>query len=210
MKNFLDDLIVELDKGIKSSSYNIQEYVRAYPAESTQEAELNEFEKNHSAGLMRVNQAGEVCAQALYRGQSLTAELKITQDQLKEAAEEEMDHLAWCNRRLNELGDKPSVLNPLWYFMSFSIGALTGLAGDKWSLGFVEETERQVVAHLDSHLDEISDNDKKTKTVINKMRDDEDAHARRAKESGASELPNEIKTGMSWVARLMTSTSYYI
>ena len=210
MKNFLDDLIIELDKGIKSSSYNIQEYVRAYPAESTQEAELNEFEKNHSAGLMRVNQAGEVCAQALYRGQSLTAELKITQDQLKEAAEEEMDHLAWCNRRLNELGDKPSILNPLWYFMSFSIGALTGLAGDKWSLGFVEETERQVVAHLDSHLDEISDNDKKTKTVINKMRDDEDAHARRAKESGASELPNEIKTGMSWVARLMTSTSYYI
>ena len=210
MKNFLDDLIIELDKGIKSSSYNIQEYVRAYPAESTQEAELNEFEKNHSAGLMRVNQAGEVCAQALYRGQSLTAELKITQDQLKEAAEEEMDHLAWCNRRLNELGDKPSVLNPLWYFMSFSIGALTGLAGDKWSLGFVEETERQVVAHLDSHLDEISDNDKKTKTVINKMRDDEDAHARRAKESGASELPNEIKTGMSLVARLMTSTSYYI
>ena len=209
MKNFLDDLIIELDKGIKSSSYNIQEYVRSY-AESIREVELNEFEKNHSAGLMRVNQAGEVCAQALYRGQSLTAELKITQDQLKEAAEEEMDHLAWCNRRLNELGDKPSVLNPLWYFMSFSIGALTGLAGDKWSLGFVEETERQVVAHLDSHLDEISDNDKKTKTVINKMRDDEDAHARRAKESGASELPNEIKTGMSWVARLMTSTSYYI
>ena len=179
MKNFLDDLIIELDKGIKSSSYNIQEYVRAYPAESTQEVELNEFEKNHSAGLMRVNQAGEVCAQALYRGQSLTAELKTTQDQLKEAAEEEMDHLAWCNRRLNELGDKPSILNPLWYFMSFSIGALTGLAGDKWSLGFVEETERQVVAHLDSHLDKISDNDIKTKTVINKMRDDEDAHARR-------------------------------
>ena len=210
MKNFLDDLIIELDKGIKSSSYNIQEYIRAYPAESTQEVELNEFEKNHSAGLMRVNQAGEVCAQALYRGQSLTAELKATQKQLKEAAEEEMDHLAWCNRRLNELGDKPSVLNPLWYFMSFSIGALTGLAGDKRSLGFVEETERQVVAHLDSHLDEISEKDIKTKTVINKMRDDEDAHARWAKKSGASELPDEIKTGMSWVARLMTSTSYYI
>ena len=210
MKIFLDELIIELDKGIKSSSYNIQEYIRAYPAESTQEVELNEFEKNHSAGLMRVNQAGEVCAQALYRGQSLTAELKATQKQLKEAAEEEMDHLAWCNRRLNELGDKPSVLNPLWYFMSFSIGALTGLAGDKWSLGFVEETERQVVAHLDSHLDEISEKDIKTKTVINKMRDDEDAHARQAKKSGASELPDEIKTGMSWVARLMTSTSYYI
>ena len=108
---------------------------------------------------MRVNHAGEVCAQALYRGQSLTAEHKTTREQMKQAALEEMDHLAWCNRRLDELGDSPSVLNPLWYFVSFSIGALTGLAGDRWSLGFVEETEKQVVAHLDSHLDQISDKD---------------------------------------------------
>ena len=210
MKNFLDDLIIELDKGIKSSLSNRQEYERAYPAESIHEAELNEFEKNHSVGLMRVNHAGEVCAQALYRGQSLTAELKATREQMKQAASEEMDHLAWCNRRLDELGDSPSVLNPLWYFVSFSIGALTGLAGDRWSLGFVEETEKQVVAHLDSHLDQISDKDIKTKTVINKMREDEDVHAKQAKESGASELPDEIKAGMSWIARLMTSTSYYI
>jgi len=210
MKNFLDDLIIELDKGIKSSLSNRQEYGRAYPAESIHEAELDEFEKNHSVGLMRVNHAGEVCAQALYRGQSLTAELKATREQMKQAASEEMDHLAWCNRRLDELGDSPSVLNPLWYFMSFSIGALTGLAGDRWSLGFVEETEKQVVAHLDSHLDQISDKDIKTKTVINKMREDEDVHAKQAKESGASELPDEIKAGMSWIARLMTSTSYYI
>ena len=138
MKNFLDDLIIELDKGIKSSLSNRQEYERAYPAESIHEAELDEFEKNHSVGLMRVNHAGEVCAQALYRGQSLTAELKATREQMKQAASEEMDHLAWCNRRLDELGDGPSVLNPFWYFMSFSIGALTGLAGDRWSLGFVE------------------------------------------------------------------------
>ena len=121
MKSFLDDLIIELDKGIKSSFSNVQEHQRNYPAESTQEVELNEFEKNHSAGLMRVNHSGEVCAQALYLGQSLTAEFKETQDQMKQAAEEEMDHLAWCNRRLDELGDSPSVLNPLWYFMSFSI-----------------------------------------------------------------------------------------
>ena len=126
---------------------------------------------------MRVNHSGEVCAQALYLGQSLTAEFKETQDQMKQAAEEEMDHLAWCNRRLDELGDSPSVLNPFWYFMSFSIGALTGLAGDKWSLGFVEETEKQVVSHLDSHLDKVSDKDIKTKTVIRKMREDEDSHA---------------------------------
>ena len=163
MNSILDKIIIEIDKGIKFSTLNTINHERAYPAEDIEEYELSEVEKNHSAGLMRVNHSGEVCAQALYRGQSLTAELKTTQDQLKVAAEEEMDHLAWCNRRLNELGDKPSVLNPLWYFMSFSIGALTGLAGDKWSLGFVEETERQVVAHLDSHLDEISDNDKKNK-----------------------------------------------
>ena len=210
MKNFLDDFIIELDKGIKSSFSNIQKYQRDYPAESTEEVELNEFEKNHSAGLMRVNHSGEVCAQALYLGQSLTAEFKETRDQMKQAAEEEMDHLAWGNRRLNELEDSPSVLNPLWYAMSFSIGALTGLTGDKWSLGFVEETEKQVVSHLDSHLDKISDKDIKTKTVIRKMREDEDSHAKQAKESGARELPGELKTGMSWIARLMTSTSYYI
>jgi len=210
VKNLLDNFIIELDKGIKSSFSNIQKYQRNYPAESTEEVELNEFEKNHSAGLMRVNHSGEVCAQALYLGQSLTAEFKETRDQMKQAAEEEMDHLAWCNRRLDELGDSPSVLNPLWYVMSFSIGALTGLTGDKWSLGFVEETEKQVVSHLDSHLDKISDKDIKTKTVIRKMREDEDSHAKQAKESGASELPGEVKTGMSWMARLMTSTSYYI
>ena len=210
MKNILDNFIIELDKGIKSSFSNIQKYQRDYPAESTEEVELNEFEKNHSAGLMRVNHSGEVCAQALYLGQSLTAEFKETRDQMKQAAEEEMDHLAWCNRRLNELGDSPSALNPLWYVMSFSIGALTGLTGDKWSLGFVEETEKQVVSHLDSHLNKISDKDIKTKTVIRKMREDEDSHAKQAKEFGASELPNEVKTGMSWIARLMTSTSYYI
>jgi len=210
MNNFLDNLIIELDKGLKSSFSNIQEKVRDYPAEFDEEVELNEFEENHSAGLMRVNHSGEVCAQALYLGQSITAELKETRDQMSQAAEEEKDHLAWCNQRLNELGDTPSALNPLWYFMSFSIGALTGLAGDKWSLGFVEETEKQVVAHLDSHLDQVCDKDIKTKTIIKKMKEDEDRHAKQAKESGSQELPDEIKTGMSWVARLMTSTSYYI
>ncbi len=210
MKNFLDDLIIELDKGIKSSFSNVHKHKRDYPAETTIEVELNEFEKNHSAGLMRVNHSGEVCAQALYLGQSLTAESKEIQDQMKHAAEEEMDHLAWCNRRLDELGDGPSILNPIWYSMSFSIGALTGLAGDKWSLGFVEETEKQVVSHLDSHLNKVSDKDIKTKKVIRKMREDEDSHAKQARESGSSELPDEVKIGMSWVARLMTSTSYYI
>tara|TARA_Y100000590_G_scaffold73095_2_gene80422 strand:+ start:1171 stop:1803 length:633 start_codon:yes stop_codon:yes gene_type:complete len=210
MKSYLDTLIIELDKGIKSSLSDLKEYQRAYPAEDIEENDLNELERNHSSGLMRVNHSGEVCAQALYLGQSFTAQNKRTRDQMKQAADEEMDHLAWCNRRLNELGDQPSALNPIWFFMSFSIGALTGLAGDKWSLGFVEETEKQVVNHLDSHLDKINEKDIKTKKVIRSMREDEDMHAKKAKESGAKELPDEIKEGMSFVAKLMTSTSYYI
>lgn len=210
MKNHLDSFIIKLDKGIKSSLSDMKEHRRAYPAEDYDEIYLNELEKNHSAGLMRVNHSGEVCAQALYLGQSLTAENKRTRNQMKQAADEEMDHLAWCNRRLDELGDQPSALNPIWFFMSFSIGALTGLAGDKWSLGFVEETEKQVVNHLDSHLDKVSKKDIKTKKVIKTMREDEDMHAKKAKDSGAKELPDEIKEGMSLVAKLMTSTSYYI
>ena len=210
MNNFVDQLILEIDRGIKFSTLNNQECKRPYPAQTTKEIPLSEIERNHSAGLMRVNHAGEICAQALYRGQSLTAELSKTRDQMKRAADEELDHLAWCNRRLEELGDNPSILNPLWYAMSFSMGLITGLAGDKRSLGFVEETEKQVVLHLDKHLDEVSNKDIKTQTVVKQMRVDEDIHASQAKEAGASELPEEIKNGMSWVAKIMTSTSYHI
>ena len=121
MKSYLDTLIIELDKGIKSSLSDLKEYQRAYPAEDIEENDLNELERNHSSGLMRVNHSGEVCAQALYLGQSFTAQNKRTRDQMKQAADEEMDHLAWCNRRLNELGDQPSALNPIWFFMSFQL-----------------------------------------------------------------------------------------
>ena len=210
MNSFVDQLIVEIDRGIKLSKSNAQQCKKPYPAEATEEALLTEDEKNHSAGLMRVNHAGEVCAQALYRGQSLTAELIETREQMRQAADEELDHLAWCNKRLEELGDNPSILNPWFYAMSFSIGILTGFAGDRRSLGFVEETERQVVRHLDKHLDDVSDKDIKTQAVVKQMREDEDTHARQAKEAGAYELPGEIKTLMSRVAKLMTSTSYYI
>ena len=210
MNSFVDQLIVEIDRGIKLSKSNAQQCKKPYPAETTKEVLLTEDEKNHSAGLMRVNHAGEVCAQALYRGQSLTAESIETREQMRQAAEEELDHLAWCNKRLEELGDSPSTLNPLWYAMSFSIGILTGFTGDKRSLGFVEETERQVVHHLDKHLEDISIKDIKTQEVVKQMREDEDSHAHQAKEAGAYELPDEIKTFMSRIAKLMTSTSYYI
>ena len=207
---FIDKLIQEIDKGIKFSSQNFYTSQRPYPAEKTQDNRLTEVEKNHSAGLMRVNHAGEVCAQALYRGQSLTADISTTKEHLEKAAEEELDHLAWCNKRLEELEDSPSVLNPLWYAISFSMGVLTGLTGDKWSLGFVEETERQVVLHLDKHLDKVIDKDHKTAAVIKQMRLDEKKHAQQAKDAGAEELPEEIKEGMSWIARIMTSSSYHI
>ena len=210
MINIIDILIDEVDKGLKYSTQNYQLNNRDYPAKDIEDSKLTELEKHHSAGLMRVNHSGEVCAQALYRGQALTAQLDDVKEKMNEAASEELDHLAWCNKRLEELGQKPSVLNPLWYGMSFTLGAMAGLAGDKWSLGFVEETEKQVVKHLDGHMKNVSTNDNKTKAVMKKMREDEEAHGLAAREAGAADLPEEIKEVMSAVAKIMTSTSYQI
>ena len=208
--SFIDLLINEVDKGLKYSTQNYQTDRRPYPAEKVEQGSLNEFEKNHSAGLMRVNHSGEVCAQALYRGQAITAKLLDTKDKMEQAASEELEHLSWCNKRLEELDSKPSLLNPIWYCMSFSIGAIAGLVGDKWSLGFVHETEEQVVKHLDSHLDKLSDKDLKTRSVIEQMRIDEEKHSQDALDAGAEILPNEIKRLMSKVAKVMTDSSYHI
>ena len=208
--NLIDLLINEVDKGLKYSTQNYQTESRPYPADKIEQDSLNEFEKNHSAGLMRVNHSGEVCAQALYRGQALTAKLGDTRTKMEQAASEELDHLSWCNKRLEELNNKPSLLNPIWYGMSFSIGALAGLIGDNWSLGFVHQTEEQLVKHLDGHLDKLSNKDLKTKSVIEQMRIDEEQHSHDALEAGAEILPDEIKNLMSKVAKLMTSSSYHI
>tara|TARA_B100000029_G_scaffold431869_1_gene443682 strand:- start:118 stop:747 length:630 start_codon:yes stop_codon:yes gene_type:complete len=208
--NLIDLLINEVDKGLKYSTQNYQTESRPYPADKIEQDSLNEFEKNHSAGLMRVNHSGEVCAQALYRGQALTTKLGDTRTKMEQAASEELDHLSWCNKRLEELNNKPSLLNPIWYGMSFSIGALAGLIGDNWSLGFVHETEEQVVKHLDGHLDKLSKKDLKTKAVIEQMRIDEEQHSHDALEAGAEILPDEIKNLMSKVAKVMTSSSYHI
>jgi ubiquinone biosynthesis monooxygenase Coq7 len=208
--NLIDLFINEVDKGLKYSTQNYQTESRPYPADNIEQDSLNEFEKNHSAGLMRVNHSGEVCAQALYRGQAITAKLLDTKDKMEQAASEELDHLSWCNKRLEELDSKPSLLNPIWYCMSFSIGAIAGLIGDKWSLGFVHETEEQVVKHLDGHLDKLSDKDLKTRSVIEQMRIDEERHSQDALEAGAEILPNEIKELMSKVAKVMTDSSYHI
>jgi len=208
--NLIDLVINEVDKGLKYSTQNYQTESRPYPADKIEQDPLNELERNHSAGLMRVNHSGEVCAQALYRGQALTAKLGDTRTKMEQAASEELDHLSWCNKRLEELNNKPSVLNPIWYGMSFSIGALAGLVGDKWSLGFVHETEEQVVKHLDGHLDNLSKKDLKTKVVIEQMRIDEEQHSHDALEAGAEILPDEIKDLMSKVAKVMTNSSYHI
>ena len=208
--NLIDLVINEVDKGLKYSTQNYQTESRPYPADKIEQDPLNELERNHSAGLMRVNHSGEVCAQALYRGQALTAKLGDTRTKMEQAASEELDHLSWCNKRLEELNNKPSVLNPIWYGMSFSIGALAGLVGDKWSLGFVHETEEQVVKHLDGHLDKLSKKDLKTKVVIEQMRIDEEQHSHDALEAGAEILPDEIKDLMSKVAKIMTNSSYHI
>ena len=208
--NLIDLLINEVDKGLKYSTQNYQTESRPYPADKIEQDPLNELERNHSAGLMRVNHSGEVCAQALYRGQALTAKLGDTRTKMEQAASEELDHLSWCNKRLEELNNKPSVLNPIWYGMSFSIGAVAGLVGDKWSLGFVHETEEQVVKHLDGHLDNLSKKDLKTKVVIEQMRIDEEQHSHDALEAGAEILPDEIKNLMSNFAKVMTNSSYHI
>ena len=208
--NLIDLVINEVDKGLKYSTQNYQTESRPYPADKIEQDPLNELERNHSAGLMRVNHSGEVCAQALYRGQALTAKLGDTRTKMEQAASEELDHLSWCNKRLEELNNKPSVLNPIWYGMSFSIGAVAGLVGDKWSLGFVHETEEQVVKHLDGHLDNLSKKDLKTKVVIEQMRIDEEQHSHDALEAGAEILPDEIKDLMSKVAKVMTNSSYLI
>ncbi|RZO91169.1 MAG: 2-polyprenyl-3-methyl-6-methoxy-1,4-benzoquinone monooxygenase [Gammaproteobacteria bacterium] len=208
--NLIDLVINEVDKGLKYSTQNYQTECRPYPADKIEQDSLNEFERNHSAGLMRVNHSGEVCAQALYRGQALTAKLGDTRTKMEKAASEELDHLAWCNKRLEELNNKPSIFNPIWYGMSFSIGAVAGLIGDNWSLGFVHETEEQVVKHLDGHLDKLSNKDLKTRVVIEQMRIDEEQHSHDALKAGAEILPDEIKDLMSKVAEVMTNSSYHI
>ena len=208
--NLTDQIIAEIDKGLKFSLHNYQKETRKYPASNIEDNNLNEISRNHSANLMRVNHAGEVAAQGLYRGQALTAKLEGTKEKMDQAALEELDHLSWCNKRLEELNDKPSVLNPLWYGLSFGMGAIAGAAGDKWSLGFVHETEEQVVIHLKGHLDKLSNEDKKTIAILEQMSADEAKHSQEALDSGAENLPEGVKKLMAIVAKVMTKSSYYV
>lgn len=171
---------------------------------------LTENERKHAAGLMRVNHAGEVCAQALYQGQALTAKLPEIRQEMDSAAQEERDHLAWCEDSLDRLNAQPSLLNPLWYGLSFSLGAGAGLISDKVSLGFVAATENQVCEHLEKHMEGLPENDHKSKAVVKQMLEDEDKHAQSALAAGGYDFPRPVKKLMSVVSKVMTESSYRI
>ena len=210
--NLIDNFINECDIALKTLSNKKSGTGRTYPPEPGEKntEKLTAEEKKISIQMMRVNLAGEVAAQALYRGQSLVCKDVDIKKHLIEAGDEETDHLVWCKKRLDELEGKGSILNPIWYAGSFAIGAIFGRFGEKISLGFVEETEKQVVAHLDRHLDKISPKDKETIEILKTMKEDEDLHARQAVDKGSEELKIPVKKIMQFTAKMMTSTSKYI
>lgn len=205
----IDDLIVEFDKGLRTLLVPART-TRPLPGKCLAEAEMSDEEKRLAAALMRVNHSGEICAQALYQGQALTARKPEIQQALKQAASEETEHLNWCESRINVLGGRKSLLNPAWYAGSLAIGALAGMLGDKWNLGFLAETERQVVRHLDGHLQRLPASDEKSRAVVEQMKEDEARHATTALEQGGSELPASVKAAMKLSAKVMTRTAYWV
>lgn len=205
-----DRLVAGLDHALATLTGTPRSTGRAYPAAHLDDTELEDSERRHAAGLMRVNHAGEIAAQGLYQGQALTARLNRVREQMEQAAMEEFDHLEWCRRRLEELDSAPSRLAPVWYSGSFAIGAAAGLAGDRWSLGFVAETERQVVTHLQSHFSRLPAEDHRSQAIITQMEIDEGKHARDATAAGGAEIPAPIRRIMQWVAKIMTTTAYRV
>lgn len=205
-----DRLMMNVDQAVRTLFGAPEVTERANPAQSVPDAELSDAERDHVARLMRINHTGEVCAQALYQGQALTARLNEVRDSMERAALEENDHLDWCDSRIRELGGRTSFLNPLWYAGSFAIGAAAGLAGDKWSLGFVAETERQVESHLDAHLADVPPEDKRTRVILEQMKEDEVGHAAKAVAAGGVPLPAPIRSAMKLMSKVMTTTVYRV
>lgn len=206
----IDQVLMNIDTTLRTLFGQPRVTERANPASDLPENDMTEQQRDHTARLMRINHTGEVCAQALYQGQALTAKLPQVRDSMERAAAEENDHLDWCESRLKELGSHTSYLNPLWYAGSFAIGAAAGLAGDKWSLGFVGETERQVEGHLDSHLSQIPETDIKTRVILEQMKIDEIHHGNTAMNAGGVELPTPVKLAMKMTSKLMTGSVYYV
>lgn len=206
----LDRALIRLQAAVSAVAAPAAAPARANPAGALADAGLTPAQRRHAAGLMRVNHAGEVAAQALYQGHALAARSAAVRAHMLDAAAEERAHLAWCEERLQELGEGPSKLDPLWYAGSFAIGALAGLAGDRWSLGFVEETEKQVSEHLRGHLDQLPADDARSRAIVAAMRDDEERHGREAVDAGAKPLPKPVQELMRAVARVMTRSAYWL
>jgi len=209
-RSSIDQLLIQFDQALRTCVPGTTEANRESPAANADEMELSNLEKQHAAGLMRINHTGEVCAQALYQGQATTALLGEVRKSMEQAAEEEVDHLAWCEQRLTELDSRPSVLNFLWYTLSFGLGAAAGLAGDKWSLGFVAETEHQVCEHLEDHLSKLPKQDNKSRAILEQMIADEKHHEETARQAGGLEPPIAIRQAMNAMSQLMKKTTYHI
>lgn len=205
----IDRLIIGFDRGLRTLFAPAPASPRT-PGTDMPDAEMSESSKTLAAALMRVNHSGEICAQALYQGQAMTARDSVARQALEQAALEETEHLAWTERRIEELGGRKSLLNPLWYAGSFALGAVAGLLGDKWNLGFLAETERQVVHHLEGHLQKLPAADRKSRSILEQMKDDETRHATSAVRHGAAELPPPVKVAMRLSSKVMTKTAFWV
>lgn len=205
-----DTLLMNLDQTLRTLFGRPQVTERVNPARQLPETELSDAQRQHIGRLMRINHTGEVCAQALYQGQALTARDPAVRKSMERSAAEENDHLDWCEQRVEELGGRLSLLNPLWYLGSFALGTAAGIAGDKWSLGFVAETEKQVEGHLDEHLEQVPPEDGRTRAILEQMKVDEIEHGRKAIDHGGAPLPAPIRTLMRATAKLMTKSVYRI
>lgn len=206
----IDRAITQFDRALRTLTSHTQVSGRPSPAASVSEQQMTESEKKHSIGLMRVNHTGEVCAQALYQGQAATAKLDKVRKDMQHAADEEIDHLAWCEDRLTQLNSRPSLLNPLWYALSFGMGAVAGLINDRTSLGFVAATEEQVARHLNNHLNTLPEQDEKSRAIVKTMLEDEQQHGEAALRAGGYQFPKVVKKVMWQAAKVMTRTSYRI
>lgn len=206
----LDRLLASANNALRTVAAPAGHTARPNPAKHITDADLSDREKRHAAGLMRINHAGEVCAQALYQGHAAVARDKAVEAEMQRAADEEFDHLAWCEQRINELGEGVSRLSPFWYAGAFAIGAASGVLGDRWSLGFVAETERQVADHLRDHLERLPAEDRRSRAIVERMRAEEAAHGAEAERRGAMPLPDSVRRLMQVAATAMKRTAYWL
>ena len=205
-----DKFIMGVDQALATVFGKPQTTGREYPAKDEKDEVTSDADKQTAAKLMRINHVGEVCAQALYQSQALTARSQSTKEKMQQSSMEENDHLEWCEKRINELGGRKSLLNPVWYAGSFAIGTAAGIAGDRWSLGFVAETEKQVVRHLEDHLGRLSPDDNRSRAILEQMKTDEGEHATAALHAGGNPLPEPIQRAMGVMSKVMTKTAYWI